>query len=167
METGCWKVLQQGVYRGPQAASVSSKRLWRADNRRHTDAKPGELSSSCPAPSRSIDGNPALDRRRGGRCYRCGRGERDRVTEDEIMGHQYHSDRGHSASFKRRETEDNCSGGARDHRMPEYGGANETFLPRAIPMFQVPSVGASVLVAKPGGASSAKNRFCGTKGTPW
>ena len=42
------------------------------------------------------------------------------------MGHQYQSDRGHSATFERWETDHNCSGGTRDIRTPEYGGAKKT-----------------------------------------
>ena len=68
--------------------------------------------------------------------YRCGRGERDRVTEDEIMGHQYQSDRGHSASFERWETEHHCSGDARDILIPEYGGAKEIFYRGQFPCFK-------------------------------
>ena len=47
------------------------------------------IADQWPAIQRLIDA--AVDG-----SYRCGRGERDRVTEEEIMGHQYQSDRAFS-----------------------------------------------------------------------
>ena len=98
--------------------------------------------------------------------YRCSRGGRGPITEDDIKSNQYQGGRGYSRSFKSWGTENNHSGGVRNIQMPEYGEAKEIFFPRAFPMFQVPSVRASVFVAKRGGASSAKKRFYGTNGTP-